>query len=162
MARTKQAAAKAAQPIPTEDAAPPVTDIATPAALTEASRAPDERQLARLPDMRELKSINLGPNRDSPRLRLQRGYRFNQMQIRSDQELPEAARDKLTAAGWTERPEEGIWTRQLPPRAKDGEEQKPVWPVVLDAERLFHDIANAIRADQGLPPVTQERGAPPR
>jgi len=82
------------------------------------------------------------------------------MQIRSDEELPEAYREQLKAAGWTERPEEGIWTKQLPPRAKtEGEEQKPAWPTVVEAERLFQDIANALRADKGLSPAAQERGA---
>ena len=120
---------------------------------------PDERQTARFPDPRPQKQISLGLDKDSPRLRLLRSHRFNQMQIRSDEELPEAARDTLTAAGWTERPEEGIWTRQLPPRAKEGEEQKAPWPTVLEAERLFHDLANGIRADRGLPPDAPERGS---
>ena len=35
----------------------------------------------------------------------------------------------------------------------------PGWPTVVEAERLFHDLANAIRADKGLPSVGQERGA---
>ena len=123
------------------------------------ARQPAAEPPARLPDAREMKSINLGPDKASPRLRLLRGYRFNQMQIRSDLELPDAARETLAAAGWTERREEGIWTRQLPPRAKEGEEQKPVWPVVVEAERLFHEVANGIRAEYGLPPVGQERSS---
>ena len=113
----------------------------------------------RLPEVREMKSINLGPDKHSPRLRLLRSYRFNQMQMRSDEALPEAAVVKLKTAGWTERREEGIWTRQLPPRPKDGGEQKPAWPVVVEAERVFHDIANSIRADRGLSPIAQERGS---
>ena len=66
----------------------------------------------------------------------------------------------MKAAGWTERPEEGIFTKQLPPRPKaEGEEAKPAWPTVLEAERQFHELANAIRADKGLSPVAEERGA---
>ena len=66
----------------------------------------------------------------------------------------------MKAAGWTDRPEEGIFTKQLPPRPKnEGEEARPAWPTVLEAERQFHELANAIRADKGLPPVAEERGA---
>ena len=158
MAKRKSAAAEAIQPIPAEMAAPAAE---TPPAT--AAQVPDERQAVRFPDPRPLKQISLGLDKDSPRLRLLRSHRFNQMQIRSDEQLPDDARNKLDAAGWTERPEEGIWTRQLPPRAKEGEEQKAPWPIVLEAERLFHDLANGIRADRGLPPDAPERGsAPPR
>jgi hypothetical protein len=159
MAKRKTAAAEAIQPLPAETAAPAVETIPTAAA----AELPGERQTARFADPREQKQISLGLGKDSPKLRLLRSHRFNQMQIRSDEALPDDARKKLTDAGWTERPEEGIWTRQLPPRAKDGEEQKAPWPIVLEAERLFHDVANGIRADRGLPPDAPERGsAPPR
>jgi hypothetical protein len=183
MARRNQAAANAVQTIPTEETAPQTIETVqlTPPTLASPQlpdttppqrpemvqpHAPESRQLgaeqpaaARLPDVRESKSVKLGPDKDSPRLRLLRSFRFNQMQISSDEELPQAQRDKLNAAGWTERSDEGIWTKQLPPRARDGEEPKSAWPTVLEAERLFHDVANAIRADNKMPPVDQERGA---
>jgi hypothetical protein len=111
--------------------------------------------------VRELKSVNLGPERDSPRLRLLRSYRFNQIQIRADEVLPATAREQLKEAGWTERPDEGIWTKQLPRRPKNGESEdpKPAWPTVVEAEQLFQDLATAIRTDKGLVPAAQERGA---
>jgi hypothetical protein len=145
---------------PTEEPATRVTETVPPILAAEEGQGPKER----LPDIRELKSIKLGPDRDSPRLRLLRSYRFNQLQIRCDEELPQAAREQLQAAGWRDRTEEeGIWTKQLPPRPrKDAEDSGPVtpgWPTVVEAERLFHDLANAIRADKGLPSVGQERGA---
>jgi hypothetical protein len=183
MARRNQAAAQAVQTTPTQETAPQAVETVqpTPDTLTSPqlpditspqrpeivqAQSAESRQLgaeepkaSRLPDVRESKSVNLGPDKDSPRLRLLRSSRFNQMQIGSDEELPQAQRDKLNAAGWTERAEEGIWTKQLPPRAREGEEPKSAWPTVLEAERLFHDIANAIRADRKMPPVDQERGA---
>ncbi len=160
MARRKQAAAEATQPTTTVEAAPPPEATATRTVVTEAGQPADERQPARFPDPREQKSVSLGSDRNSPRLRLLRSHRFNQMQIRSDEELPEAYRKLLQTAGWTERPEEGIWTKQLPPRARtEDEEIKPAWPTVLEAERLFQEIATSLRADKGLSPAAQERGA---
>ena len=174
MAKRNQAAAEAAQPTLTQEAPPQVAETDRAAVqpapnqevaphLVETVRPPDDHRTAapRFPDVREMKSVNLGPDRDSPRLRLLRNYRFNQMQIRSDEELPAKYHEPLKAEGWTERPDEGIWTKQLPRRSnnENGEEPQPAWPTVLDAERLFQDIADAIRADKGLPPLAQERGA---
>jgi hypothetical protein len=83
------------------------------------------------------------------------------MQIRADEALPHVSRDQLKDAGCTERSEEGVWTKQLPRRPKDGDTEppKPAWPTVVEAERLFHDLANAIRIDKGMPPIGQEQGA---
>jgi hypothetical protein len=160
MAKRKSAVAEAAPTTITEQPVPQMTDTATTTLPAEAGQRPYER----LPEIREMKSIKLGPDRNSPRLRLLRNYRFNQIQIRADEELPQAAREQLQAAGWRDRTEEeGIWTKQLPPRprkdAEDPEPAKPGWPTVVEAERLFHDLANAIWADKGLPSVGQERGA---
>ena len=160
MAKQKPAAAEAVPFTPTEEPAPRLTETVTPIPAAEEGQRPKQR----LPDIRELKSINLGPDRDSPRLRLLRSYRFNQIQVRSDEELPQAAREQLQAAGWKDRTEEeGIWTKQLPPRPRQDAEgpgpATPGWPTVVEAERLFHELANAIRADKGLPSVGQERGA---
>ena len=108
-------------------------------------------------DPREWKSINLGPERNSPRLAHLRSDRFNQMQIRSDEELPAAAIERLKSEGWTERPDEGIWTRQLPSRKKEeGVESTPSWPTVLEAERMLHDVANDIRTGKGMPAIAHE------
>jgi hypothetical protein len=49
----------------------------------------------------------------------------------------------LKEAGWRDRTEaEGIWTKQIP---KDSG-----WQPAADAERLFKQITNEIRADKGL------------
>jgi hypothetical protein len=90
---------------------------------------------------------------------LLRSDQYNQMQIRSDEELSEAHRQRLTEAGWTERPNEGIWTKQLPSRKRvEGEEPKLAWPIVVEAERFFQDLGNAMRADKRLAPIGQETG----
>ena len=86
MAKRKQATSDAVQATPTEETAPPATT--TPALVAEGSQGIDEARATRFPDPREHKSISLGPDRDSPRIRLLRSQRFNQMQIRSDEQLP--------------------------------------------------------------------------
>ena len=100
MAKTaKQAVAEPPQSTPTEQATPQVAETARPA---EGGQAPDELKASRLPDVREMKSINLGPDRDSPRLRLLCSFRFNQMQIRSDERSPRRrARSSRPKAGET-------------------------------------------------------------
>jgi hypothetical protein len=58
-----------------------------------------------------------------------------------------ASRGRIVPTRFGEEPEsEGIWTKQVAP----GE-----WKPVADAERLFKDIANAIRKEKGLEPVLQ-------
>jgi hypothetical protein len=166
--RAKQAAAEAVQFTPDTLTPPQLPEIVSPQSPeTPRSDAPQPNAeqpsrplLARPdPDAREWKSIRLGREKDSPRLRLLRSHRFNQMQIRSDEELPPAALDRLKRAGWTERPEEGIWTLQLPSRKQeDGVEPTRPWPTVLDAERLLHDLANDVRTGKGMPTIAHESG----
>ena len=55
----------------------------------------------------------------------------------------------VQAAFWVKTEEEGIWTRQIP--------KEESWKTVIDAERLFEKIANAIRKDKGLEPVDLKR-----
>jgi hypothetical protein len=149
MAKRKTAAVETIEP-PVQEAAPPV------AAAPAAEQAPAERERPRLPDVSEQKEVSISPS--GAKLRLLRSRRYNQMQISGDGELPDQAKERLHAAGWRDRTEEeGIWTKQLPPRPKpdaEGQEPaKPAWPTVLEAERLFEEIANAIRGDRGMPPV---------
>jgi hypothetical protein len=163
-----QTAAEAVDMPPASPAGPQLTEIVPlqppepPQLSTQHAEAarPARQPLADSDrDPREWKSINLGPEKNSPRLRLLRSDRFNQMQIRADEELPAAALERLKSAGWTERPEEGIWTRQLPSRKKEeGVEPTPPWPTVLEAERLLHDLANDIRTGKGMPPIAHESG----
>jgi hypothetical protein len=157
MPRTKTAratAAEAAPSTPAEEAAPPA---ATAPAVAE--RPPVEGEERRpWPDVTEQKEVAVSP--DGDKLRLLRSRKFNQMQIKADAELPDWARERLKADGWRDRVEdEGIYTKQLPPRPKpavegqEAEPAKPAWPTVLEAERLFEEIANGMRADRKMPPV---------
>ena len=87
-------------------------------------------------------SVSISEVKGGPRMQLLRSHRFKQMQLRFDRQPDEQYLAKLHEAGWTDRTEsEGIWTRQVAP----GE-----WKPVADAERLFKDIANAIREARGL------------
>ena len=159
MARRKQATAEALAVTPTFDAPqrPEIVPPVPPKAQQPTAEQPAKRWAS---DPWEYKTLNLGPDKDSPKLRLLRSHRFNQVQIRSDEPLSEAAREKLTAAGWTERAEEGNWTKQLPARkTPDGKEPKPAWPAVSEAERLFHDLATSIRTEKGLEPAAAGRGS---
>jgi hypothetical protein len=166
MARRKQAAAQAAEPTgealtapqPPESPQQPTSDeLAAPS-----PRAADRSHASRFPDPREEKSLNLGSAKDSPRLRLLRSDRFNQMQIRSDEPLSSASQEKLKADGWTERPDEGSWTKQLPSRKPvEGQERTRPWPAVLKAEQFFAELAADIRREHHLPPASPERSGGP-
>jgi hypothetical protein len=90
---------------------------------------------------------SLGEGKDAPKLELLRSHRFNQMQLRAEEPLSEKHQELLKDAGWRDRTEaEGIYTKQLP---KEGEK----WRQAADAERLFKQIANEVRADKGLSAV---------
>ena len=70
MAKRKQAASEAVQVSPIEEAATSAT--ATSTLVAEGGQGMDEPRATRFPDPREHKSISLGPERDSPRIRLLR------------------------------------------------------------------------------------------
>jgi hypothetical protein len=153
MPKRKSAAAEAAQPLPAEEAVPPVAASTAPA-----GPSPEERKRPPFPDVSEQKEVLISPGPDGAKLRLLRSSKYKQMQISSDGELPEKAQERLHAAGWRDRTEEeGIWTKQLPPLPEPGAEGPEPSPsrrrMVFDAERLFEEIANAIRADRKMPPV---------
>jgi hypothetical protein len=152
MPRTKsaRAAAEAAPSIPAEEAA---TSVAV------AERPPvDPEERRPWPDVMEQKTVSVTP--DGDKLRLLRSRRFNQVQIKSDGEIPDWAKERLKADGWRDRVEdEGIYTKQLPPRPRpaaegqQAEQAKPAWPVVIEAERFFEQLANDIRKERGMTPV---------
>jgi hypothetical protein len=150
MARRNQVAAQSSKTAPVEEAAP------QPAATAVAEPSAEERQRPPYRDVREQKDVRVSPNGD--KLRLLRSDRYNQMQISPDGELPDWARERLQADGWRDRVEdEGIYTRQLPPRPKAGEEDRELSSArrraVIEAERFFEQLANDLRADRKMPPV---------
>jgi hypothetical protein len=161
MAKRKSAAVETIEP-PAQEAAPPS------AAAPATERVPAEHERPRLPDVSEQKTVLISPEPDGAKVRLLRSRRYNQVQISPDGELPDWARERLKDAGWRDRVEdEGIYTKQLPPRAKpaaDGQEPepaKPAWPAVIEAERFFEQLANDIRAERGMPPIRLGTAAGP-
>jgi hypothetical protein len=169
MARRKQAAQAAEStgeeltaPQPPERASlqPPASAEPPKSDKTTAPPRPasDTSRTSRFPDPDEKQSLKLGSGKDAPRLRLLRSDRFKQMQIRSDEPLSDASQKKLKDDGWTERREEGIWTKQLHSRnAAEGQEPTPTWRVVLKAEQFFAELAADIRREHQLPPAAPER-----
>jgi hypothetical protein len=88
-------------------------------------------------------SVTLGPSNAYPKMHLLRSYKYRQMQIRFDQEPEDKYKLMLKEASWRDRTEEeGIWTKQIPKHSG--------WQPAADAERLFKQIANEMRADKGL------------
>jgi hypothetical protein len=144
-------AVETAPSIPAEEAAPP------PAAATATAEPPAAagEQRRPWPDVSEQKTVSVSTDGDN--LRLLRSRRFNQIQIKSDGEIPDWAKERLKADGWRDRVEdEGIYTKQLPPRPRpaaegqQAEQAKPAWPTVIEAERFFEQLANDIRAERGM------------
>jgi hypothetical protein len=114
---------------------------------SEPVKASEARPAILTPDPRGVMSASLGDTKGSPRMRLLRSHKFKQMQVEFEQQPEPKYLAMLKEAGWTDRTEsEGVWTKQV------GQGQ---WQPVADAERLFKDIANAIRKDKGLEPVMQ-------
>ena len=150
MAPKRKSAAEAVDLTPLEEAAPPA------AAATVAEASPPERERPPLPDVSEQKTVQVSP--DGDKLRLRRGHRYNQVQISPDGELPDWARERLKADGWRDRVEdEGIYTKQLPPRPQPGEENPELSAARrradLDAAKFFEQLANDIRKERGMNPV---------
>jgi hypothetical protein len=140
------------EPLPpaSEDTAAPLPPAVPERLESQDSRAPSAvKEPIRYPDPRTLISVSLSPHQGGPSMQLLRSHRYKQLQIRFERQQPDDQYlARLKEAGWTDRSEtEGIWTKQIPP----GE-----WRPVADAERLFKEIANAIRKDKGLEPVLQE------
>jgi hypothetical protein len=120
--------------------APAASDVP---ANGEKNHAKPDRKLSSLPDPYELKTVTLGSSNADPKMRLLRSFRYRQMQIRFEQDPDDKYKAILHNAGWRDRTEEeGIWTKQIP---KDSG-----WQPAADAERLFKQIANEIRADKGM------------
>jgi hypothetical protein len=147
MAKRKSAAVEAIEPSAQEAAPPPAAAAERPA--PESERRP-------FPDVSEQKTVRVSP--DGDKLRLLRSHRYNQVQISPDGEIPDWARKRLHDAGWRDRVEdEGIYTKQLPPRPNPGEENPELSSarrrMDFEAERFFEQLANDIRAERKMPPV---------
>ena len=99
------------------------------------------------PDVRALLSVSLSEARSGPGMHLIRHHDDRQMQIVFDRVQPgEKYLALLDQAGWTDRTgSEGVWIKDVP----EGK-----WQAVTEAERLFKEIASAIRKDKGLEGLT--------
>ena len=140
MPRTRKNATTTEETFSAEPLAP-----AAPAAPTNGEKplAAESREAKFGPDPRELMTVALGPSNADPKMHLLRSFQYRQVQIRFDQDPDDKYKLMLKEAGWRDRTEEeGIWTKQIP---KDSG-----WQPAAEAERLFKQIANAIRADKGL------------
>jgi hypothetical protein len=168
MARTKtaaipthsaaEAAIEHAPEIAPADEAGAATQEPRPAAkdAAAAERSPAEGERRPFPDVSEQKTVLVSP--DGDKLRLLQSRRFNQLQISHDGAIPDWAKERLKADGWRDRVEdEGIYTKQLPPRAQPGEEDQGQASsrrrAGYEADRFFEQLANDIRADRGLSPI---------
>lgn len=137
------------KPAPNADITPAAaepTPSAAPAADAPAAEAgPAEPAAAPFADRHPLDTVALGPANDAPKMRLFRSDKYQQMQISFDEKPGEPHRARLQQAGWRWRAAERVWTKQFEAGAR--------WRTQADAERLFAEIANAVRAGLGLPPV---------
>ena len=106
---------------------------------TEAEDAP-RRQWE--PDPHPLRTMALGLEKDSPKMTLFRSNKLNQLAIRFDEKPEEEHRLRLREAKWKWREDEGVWTKQMD-RERRATSQ-------MEAERLFTEIGEAMRAERGL------------
>jgi len=92
-----------------------------------------------------MQMIALSDENDGPKMRLMRSNKYQQIQIQFDEKPSEEVRARLHAEGWKWRNVEKIWTKQLDPEGR--------WRTHADAEKLFVEIGNVIRAEKGLSQV---------
>ena len=92
-------------------------------------------------------TVALSKDQAGPKARLYRSQRFQQMAIEFDEKPVDGIRQRLRDAGWTWRPTEAVWTKQLGERPGETHRQ---------AQELFTSIANDIRHANGLEPAFTE------
>lgn len=108
---------------------PPAPEKSSTPAVAANDAAEVAPARARQPDPFALMTVSLGPERDSPKMRLFRSNRLNQMAIGFDEKPEQKHRVRLREDGWRWREDEGVWTKQLDrERRASGQ---------LEAERLF-------------------------
>jgi hypothetical protein len=94
------------------------------------------------PDPFPFMAVTLGPDKSSPKMTLYRSNKLNQLAIQFEEKPAEEHRRQLREAGWRWREDEGVWTKQM-----DRERRATAQ---MEAERLFSEIGEAIRAERGL------------
>ncbi len=98
-----------------------------------------------IPDPFSQHQINLTADSNGPKIRLQRSNRYRQMRIVTDEKPAAKYLQAFRDAGMKWRNEDKAWTIQL--------EKDAAWRTALDIERVFLDVANGIRQDNGLPEI---------
>jgi hypothetical protein len=118
-----------------------------PAEAKAAAESPSTGFATRVkrPDPFSQMTIALSNDNEGPKARLYRSHRFQQMAIQFDEKPDEDIRQRLRDDGWTWRPAEGAWTKQL--GEQPGQAHRK-------AQALFTSIANDIRHANGLEPVS--------
>lgn len=148
-------AARNAQEVPPETAAKveAAMEAAPVARASELLQEPKPDELRGEPQHRKYQpdplpfaSISLSERNDGPKMRIFRSQRFQQMALQFDEKPDAKYTEMLRDAGFRWRGDDKVWTRQIPREEK--------WKSHADAERLFTEIGNSIRADKGLEPVT--------
>lgn len=137
------------QPAETGPEVPPSPPAAAPA--TEPHRPVLPRVGDRLPDPHAVDQIRLSDDPDGPVMRLLRGHRDPAVWIAFDANPGKEVTDRIKDAGFR-------WERRAEVNGRPGAWVKPLEPgheirAVLDAERLFKDLGNQIRAARDLKPV---------
>ena len=91
--------------------------------------------------------IALTDEKDGPTMHLARNHRYQRMEMRFDENPGEEVRAALKDQGWSWKGQEKAWTLPLDREARYVEH--------MAAEKLFRDIGNTIREQNGLSPVGQ-------
>ncbi len=89
--------------------------------------------------------VNLNQDPAGAKIRLQRSNRYRQMRIATDEKPDPKYLQMFRDAGMRWRGQEKAWSIQL--------DRDAAWRTALDIERLFYDVANGIREDNGLSAV---------
>ncbi|MCE9564617.1 MAG: hypothetical protein K8U57_21495 [Planctomycetes bacterium] len=131
--------------------------------VAESTNLPEERQHSHVathrpegvrqyqPDPFPMEQITLGEDNEAPKMRLYRNNRLREMAIQFDSKPvgPEGEEgkylDMLREAGFRWSQNDAVWTQRIDPEEK--------WRTHAAAEKVFREVGNAIRADQGLEPV---------
>jgi hypothetical protein len=117
----------------------------------KAHSAPKQTDKPPMADPHFFESVALTEKHDGPKLRLGRSNRHKEMLIKFDEkpgegEVGEAIFTALKDKGFRWNRDAGAWTLKMDPAQK--------WRAHQDAEKLFRDIGNTLREQNGLGPVT--------
>ena len=121
----------------------------TPADSAEPAAGPVKPTTLHQPDPHMILTVPLGEGPDSPCIRLFRNHRMKQMAIQFDVPAPEQYRRRVGQEGYKYREKELVWTKQFG--------DSPTAAQVA-GEQLVGEIGNALRAENGLPPVGRAAG----